>query len=71
MLDAACADRPDLDWFNLDCGLIECIKICRTCTVQNDCLNWAAFNNLTEGVWGGKWGQDLVDAVRKRRGGRC
>ena len=71
MEDAACADRPDLDWFDLDCGLMECIKICQVCTVQNNCLAWATSNNLTEGVWAGKWGQELVELVRKGRGGRC
>jgi WhiB family redox-sensing transcriptional regulator len=66
MADAACQDRPDLDWFDLDCGLNEAIAVCHTCPVMTDCLNYAIEENLTDGVWGGLWGYRLGQLIRKR-----
>jgi hypothetical protein len=69
--DAACANRLDVDWFDLDCGLEAAVQICRTCPVRQDCLNYAHEHDLTEGVWGGLWGDLLTKHLgRTKEGGR-
>ena len=67
MRDAACQHRPYLDWFDLDCGLEEALKICAVCPVGDDCLDYAIKHRLTEGVWGGAWGDELIAIVRGKR----
>jgi hypothetical protein len=68
MLDAACQHRPDLDWFDVDCGLNAAITVCHSCPVITDCLNYAIHEKLTDGVWGGLWGYPLKQLVTRRRG---
>ena len=72
MDQAACRQRPDLDWFDLDCNLKSCLEICMTCRVADDCLDYAIQHTITEGLWGGEWGYRLMQYVRgsKRRGRR-
>ena len=66
-LEAACARRPDLDWFDLDCNLEACLTVCRSCTVRRDCLAEAIRLDVPpDGVWGGVWGYGLVQAKRDR-----
>lgn len=31
----------------------EAKAVCRDCTVQSECLQWAVSNNQDSGVWGG------------------
>jgi WhiB family transcriptional regulator, redox-sensing transcriptional regulator len=69
MTQAGCLGRTDLDWFDLDCGLDAAIAVCHTCPVITDCLNYAIKHDLTDGVWGGLWGQQLTKLVRRRIGG--
>jgi hypothetical protein len=67
---AACIQRPDLDWFDVDCNLEACLNVCRTCPVTTECLDEAIALETTDGVWGGYWGYRLVQAKRGRvRGG--
>ena len=68
MLDAKCMNRNDLDWFDTDCGLNEAITVCQSCPVITPCLNYAITNELTEGVWGGVWGRNLIDMIQGRVG---
>jgi hypothetical protein len=63
MEDAACAQRTDLDWFDYDCNLQECLRICSRCTVQDDCLEYATTHELHDGIWGGLWGYRLLNQV--------
>jgi ribonuclease I len=65
----ACTQRPDLDWFDIDCNLEACINVCRSCTVQTQCLDEAIRIDAIDGIWGGVWGYRLVQAKRGRRGG--
>jgi hypothetical protein len=65
---AACRRRPDLDWFDLDCNLEPCLQVCVTCTVADDCLDYAIEYNCREGMWGGEWGYRLAAYIRA--GGR-
>jgi WhiB family redox-sensing transcriptional regulator len=59
MRRAACSGRDDIDWFDIDCGLSEAVRICHSCPVMTDCLNYAIRNDLEDGVWGGLWGYRL------------
>jgi hypothetical protein len=69
--NAACATRPDLDWFDLDCYLQAAIEVCMTCPVADDCLDYAIRHHCYDGLWGGEWGYRLHDLIRYgRRGGR-
>jgi hypothetical protein len=59
MQDAACKDRQDLDWFDLECSLMACLSVCAECPVGDACLEYAIRNEITEGLWGGEWGYRL------------
>ncbi len=66
MAAAACLNRPDLDWFDLDCGLDAALTVCHSCAVITDCLNYAIALELTDGVWGGMWGYGLRQLITRR-----
>ncbi len=57
---AACSDEnvdPDLFFSDVggnDNSTKKAIKICESCPVQQECLNYALVNNENFGVWGGK-----------------
>ncbi len=61
-LEAACATRTDLDWFDVDCNLAACLEVCRTCTVSERCLDEARQIDATDGIWAGVWGYRLHQA---------
>ena len=67
---AACAQRPDLDWFDLDCYLEAALRVCLTCQVADECLDYAVRHQLRDGVWGGEWGYRLGDYIDRGRGSR-
>jgi WhiB family transcriptional regulator, redox-sensing transcriptional regulator len=69
MDDAACAGHDDLDYFDLDCGLEAALTLCVTCPVGDQCLDYAIKHKLTDGIWGGEWGDSLARLVGRRRGG--
>lgn len=68
MNQAACLNRNDLDWFDLDCNLEPCLTICTTCPVATPCLTYAIRNDCGEGVWGGEWGYRLDQYIKQGRG---
>ena len=57
---AACRERPDLDWFDLDCNLMPCLEVCATCRVADECLAYAIRHRMRDGLWGGEWGYRLA-----------
>jgi WhiB family redox-sensing transcriptional regulator len=65
MKQAACLNRDDLDWFDLDCTLQACLAVCATCPVADDCLDYAVRHECGEGVWGGEWGYRLGVLIRQ------
>jgi hypothetical protein len=67
---AACRQRPDLDWFDLDCYLMPCLEVCMTCPVADECLYYAIKTDAREGIWGGEWGYRLAMHIDEGRGGR-
>lgn len=64
---AACVDRDDLDWFDLDCNLQQTLPICYACPVANQCLEVAVRYRCLEGVWGGLYGKKLHEYVMGHR----
>ena len=67
MDQAACRQRPDLDWFDLDCYLMPCLEVCANCPVADECLDYAIKNEAHEGLWGGEWGYRLGGYIRAGR----
>jgi hypothetical protein len=67
---AACTNHPHLDWFDVECNLYECLRICVNCPVADECLAYAVRHECFEGVWGGEWGYRLGVLIRQGRGGR-
>lgn len=61
--DASCLDQDTEAWFPKDSDRATTArKICRSCPVRNECLEFALANRIPEGVWGG-----LLPAQRKRK----
>lgn len=53
-------------------GVLQAIQICRTCIVQERCLDYALENGITIGVWGGvseRGRQKLRRSARRGAGG--
>jgi len=69
MDQASCRERPDLDWFDLDCYLMPCLEVCAICPVADDCLNYAIEAEAREGLWGGEWGYRLAKHIDDWHGG--
>jgi len=57
MRNAACRHRPDLDFFDMyerSHMHRQCIEVCQSCPVAQECLNYAVTNEIWHGIWGGK-----------------
>jgi WhiB family redox-sensing transcriptional regulator len=67
---AACASRPDVDWFDVDCYLNAALTICSTCPVADECLDYAIRHDCYDGLWGGEWGYRLQQLIRAGRADR-
>jgi hypothetical protein len=68
MEQASCITRPDLDWFDLDCSMMQCLELCAACPVGDQCLQAAIDNEYYDGIWGGEWGYRLARYIREGRG---
>lgn len=63
--DAACRDRPDINWFPERGEAAEPAKaICAGCSVQVACLAFAIEEHIDHGIFGGL-------SARQRRKGRA
>ena len=62
---AACRQRPDLDWFDLDCGLEPAHMVCVQCPVADECLEYAIRHDCRDGLWGGEWGYRLKQYIKE------
>jgi WhiB family transcriptional regulator, redox-sensing transcriptional regulator len=67
MLDAACTNQPHLDYFDTECGLEAALNVCATCPVGDACLQYAIEHRMTEGIWGGAWGDELFRIIYSGR----
>ena len=73
MAEAKCLGTG-IDYFDLECGLYPALMLCAVCQVADECLEYAVSNRIVDGVWGGEWGDRLVELVETggealRRGG--
>ena len=68
MKDAACRERPDLDWYALTAPGQEAAKrVCRRCLVRNECEVYGLTHEAPagDGVWGAL---SAADRREMRRG---
>ncbi|HEY9410657.1 MAG TPA: WhiB family transcriptional regulator [Jiangellaceae bacterium] len=62
MLDAICAQTdPDAFYPEQGVNVIEAVRVCRSCPVRVECLQYALDNNERWGIWGG-----VTERTRRR-----
>lgn len=68
MKNAACAKRPDINFFVEERGGKNnpAKKICSTCVVKTNCLEYAIKNMENFGIWGGM-GVRMRQKIRRQR----
>jgi WhiB family redox-sensing transcriptional regulator len=52
---------------NAKAQIVRARKICGTCPVAKDCLEFALTNNIEDGMWGGKSGRERRNIRQQRR----
>jgi WhiB family transcriptional regulator, redox-sensing transcriptional regulator len=68
MADGKCRDYPAATFFPQDgVGVIRAQRICATCPVAGQCLEYALVNHVDHGVWGGKSERERRRLQRARR----
>ncbi len=54
-LDANCiGEDPDLFFPERGDDISEVKRICKACTVREECLDYALSHSITHGIWGGE-----------------
>lgn len=64
MAEARCL-ATGIDYFDLECGLYPALMLCAVCPVADECLEYAVSNRITDGVWGGEWGDQLIAYIEQ------
>lgn len=68
MADGACRNYPAAAFFPSDgVGVDSARKICATCSVQEQCLEYALENRIDHGVWGGSSERERRRILKRRR----
>jgi len=68
MADGKCREYPAAVFFPRDgTGVIKAQRICATCPVNEQCLNYALENHVDHGIWGGKSERERRRLQRTRR----
>ena len=68
MAEGKCRDFPAGTFFPQDgVGVIRAAKICATCPVKAQCLEYALDNHIEHGVWGGSSERERRRLQRSRR----
>ena len=68
MADGKCRNYPAEVFFPRDgVGVIRAQKICATCPVVKECLEFALANHVDHGVWGAKSERERRRVARSRR----
>ena len=67
---AACRGKS-IDWFYPKSGRrpLQALKLCESCEVRSDCLEYALENHQHWGVWGGMTERQRFEEKRRRRSG--
>lgn len=68
MAQGACRAYPPNTFFPSDgVGVDRARKICATCTVTEQCLEYALTNHIDHGVWGGCSERERRRIAKRRR----
>lgn len=68
MAQGNCADKPATLFFPSDgVGVEVARRICGTCAVKEQCLEYALRNRIDHGVWGGTSERERRRILRRRR----
>lgn len=68
MANGKCRDYAPETFFPRDgIGVIVAQRICATCPVAAECLEYALENHVDHGVWGGKSERERRRLLRERR----
>jgi WhiB family redox-sensing transcriptional regulator len=68
MASGKCAVEPPEMFFPSDgVGVIRARRICSTCPVKEQCLEYALVNRIEHGVWGGCSERERRRILKKRR----
>lgn len=51
--DAACRERPELEFVPRRAASMETLKLCESCLVRRECLAYALEREELTGIWGG------------------
>ncbi|GIU85530.1 MAG: hypothetical protein KatS3mg009_0045 [Acidimicrobiia bacterium] len=71
MLDAKCRGAAPAAFFPSDgLGVESAQRVCTTCPVRVECLEYALANRIEHGVWGGASERERRRILRRRRGER-
>jgi WhiB family redox-sensing transcriptional regulator len=68
MADGNCRHHPPTTFFPSDgVGVDRARKICATCPVKAQCLDYALENRIDHGVWGGTSERERRRILKRRR----
>ncbi len=68
MRDGNCRNYPPAAFFPSDgVGVDAARRICATCHVQDQCLDYALVNRIDHGVWGGCSERERRRILKRRR----
>jgi len=68
MAEGNCRNHPPATFFPSDgVGVDRARKICATCPVVSECLEYALENRIEHGVWGGASERERRRILRRRR----
>jgi len=66
MADAACLDAdPEAFFPEVGGNGLEAKRVCARCSVIEQCLEYAMYYNIDEGVWGGLSGVSRISLRRR------
>jgi WhiB family redox-sensing transcriptional regulator len=69
MIKAKCREMPPEVFFPSDgVGVEVARRICADCPVREPCLEYALYNRIEHGVWGGASERERRRIARRRRG---
>ena len=68
MLQASCRGANTREFFPSNgLGVEAAQRVCRACTVREECLEYALLHRIEQGVWGGASERERRRILRQRR----